>query len=191
MIKWALAGSALLTLSALLTARYAPAPYWIYGLAGIGAGVALIAVFVLRLAMDRKRPALALSWVALSSAIAAVSSRYALMATLHADPAQALHLSFGRLFLVGASLAWAAIALIWGTHALVTAFDPPRRSDRVKRARTQLTLGAAALCLSLYGLAPIWMLLGLRIDYRTLVGLCALGLGAYLINLIYLRLLRR
>ena len=91
---------------------------------------------------------------------------------------------------------WAARALYWGVGGLAAAFDapgltstdrgePPRpAARRTRRIGPVLAAVLAALAITgaLYGLAPLWALLGLRPGVTTVLGLFALALVAWLVD---------
>jgi hypothetical protein len=171
-VYW-LVGALLLAFGSLAAARYITSPLWVDALAATGGflGLALamaVGIALRRLAREGWKPV-----AALALALGAALARASLVLQLAQDAEAQLTVSFTRLALACSSVVWGAIALVWGTLAISEALEGPRRSW------PRLLTAALATSLALYSVAPLWGLLGLRINHWTLLGLFGLACLAY------------
>jgi hypothetical protein len=175
-VAYALAASLLLALASLALARYITSPWWLdallasAGFAGLSAGLALGLV---ARRLGRR------SWKATAAfvlAAAAALARRGLLAQLQAGALQRVSIDFPSLALAACSVVWGALALIWGCLAVSEALEQPRGAAG---RRLALAGGALAVSGSLYSLAPLGALLGLRLNLWSFVGLFLLACLAY------------
>ncbi len=190
----------LLSLGSLAAARYLSSPHWIDALlatAGFATLAAAVAWGMLarRLARDWKLVA------ALGLAVAAAAGRYALLTSLESGAAFFTTIQILELTLAAGTVSWGALALLWGTLALSDAMNCrgaaqvgrsgeaaatnnlPSTSDR--RRWIRVAAAGLAVALALYSLAPLWHLLGLRVNHWTVLGLFGLAGTAYGVGSLY------
>jgi hypothetical protein len=181
---WLLAGL-LLAFGSLAAARYLPAPAWIQALVFTGAFAALAtgvaAAMGLRLALARWHAV-----AALGLGVAAALSRWALLAHLEQAPEARLLISFWRLALAGASVAWGLLATTWGSMAVSDAVD-----SGGSRRWLQLLGGSAGVAAGLYSVAPLLYLAGLTLNLWSVIGLFGLAAFTYGAGTLYRRILGR
>ncbi|MCA9666496.1 MAG: hypothetical protein KC503_12935 [Myxococcales bacterium] len=181
-MRWLLGLALVGAFGSLAAARYISGAGWLYALVACGAfcglGIAIAAAMILR----RARPRDWLAWAALIVAAAAIAARATLLAEIATDPGARQLISFWRIALAASSVVWGALALIWGTRLLAPALDAPRERRR------ELVAGVVTTSASLYALAPLWTLLGMRINHVTVIGLFALAVVAWLLSLAYNKL---
>jgi hypothetical protein len=187
----------LLALGSLAVARYAASPIWIDALLATGGFLGLAVALAAGLALRRALSA----WKAVAAmllGVGAMLARASLIAELLvAGGGPARQVDFWRMALAVSTVVWGALALIWGALAVGEALElrhaggtprgasatndharrPPRRRD------LEIVVAAIGLTIALYCLAPLWSLLGLRINHWTVLGLFGLavvanGLGA-------------
>ena len=118
---------------------------------------------------------------ALSVAAAAGAGRATLLAHLLLDPAAATRIHFPTMALACSTLAWGGLGLLWGTLAVSDSFDPGSRC----RGWGYRLSAVCAVALALYGLAPLWHVLGLKVNHWTVLGLFGLACVAYGIGRVY------
>ena len=177
-----LVGALLLALASLAAARYVSGPGWVYALFSTGVFVGLAASMsagtLLRRLMRTKPPG---AWKATAAAVlatAAAIGRTSLLAQVAGDPSAMLTIQLWPIILACSTVVWGVVALLWGTLAITELVDP-----RVRWG--WLALGAGAVTLALYSLAPLWYFLGLRINHWTLLGLFGLACLACLLGRLY------
>lgn len=165
-----LAASLLLALGSLAAARYLTSPLWVDALVAtggcLGLALALAAGLLLRRWLGRDR------WLgpaALLLALGAALGRAHLLVRISAVSAPTI--DFPRLALAASTVVWGAVALLWGTLALADALTPRRPLPALG--------AAAAVALALYSLAPLFYLLGLKVNHWTVLGLFGLSAAAY------------
>lgn len=180
MVYWL--GAAILgAVASLAAARFLTSPRWIDALfatasfGGLAAGL-LVALLIRRVLQPRPWKPMAALLLALASAVA----RSGLLLQLAADPLTTATIDFGRIFLACATVVWGLLALLWGVLAVADATEGRTRWKH-------LLTGGAGVVLALYSVAPLWQLLGLRINHWTLLGLAGLAFVAYLCGLAYRR----
>ncbi|MBW2732335.1 MAG: hypothetical protein JRH20_08055 [Deltaproteobacteria bacterium] len=171
-------------LAALAGARYTSGPNWVVFL-WVALGMASTSLsLALAWVAWRAWPQLAKTAMALLLAMVATLGRHLLLPHVlqRQGPPQ---IEIVPLTLAIATLSWGFLALLWGTSALADHVESPKGSPR---GRLLLVLAGAAVVLSLYSLAPLWILLGLHINLWTMLGLVLLVSGAYGLDRIHRRL---
>lgn len=192
MRAWLL-GTLACALVALLCARYLGAPHWLYGLWGTIGFAAMALALAAGLVARHLWPA---HWLPTASAVlgaGATLMRVVLTQTLVADPARAARIELADTTLAAASMAWGTLALFWGTHGVLAAFDAPPASPAASGAQrlARILLAGMGVSGGLYALAPLRHFFGLRINHWTILGLAALVGIASLLDRAYLALRRR
>lgn len=178
-------GSLLALWFALALARYLQGPGWIDALWGAAGSLGLATALGLGLALQTRCPDTWGCWAALVLAVAAAGGRLALLQTLRAAAPAAPLIAWPRIALGGASVAWAVVALLWGTQGVAHQLEGVAASERRWPA---LIAAGLALVLALHSAAPLWRLLGLEINHWTVLGLFGLAATAYALELGYRRL---
>jgi hypothetical protein len=180
-----LAGTLLLALASLAAARYITSPRWVDALFATGAFLGLAAGLALGMALRRalgrrdwKPPA------ALILGIAAAAVRSGLLLEAAGSPAPA-GIQFGRISMACGTVVWGLLALLWGTQGVADAGEGGRTRWGM------LLTSAGGVILALFSLAPLWSLLGLRINHWTLLGLFGLACLAYSAGWTYRRIMGR
>lgn len=170
-----------LGIGALAAARFISSPLWVEalwlacGFAGVANGIAI--GLLSRRLTARAWHAVAAPTLATGAAIA----RWLLLSELQAAPALMHRLGLQQMLLASTSLAWGAMALIWGALAISDALaSPPSRSRAVAGSA-----GALAVAGSLYTSGPLWHWLGLPITVWSIAGLALLAALSYGAGLAY------
>jgi hypothetical protein len=181
-VAYWLGASLLLALISLAAARYLDSPAWIDALLGTGASLGLAVAMTIGLAARRLFGAERwLGVAAIVLALAAAVGRTQLLAQVGLVPVPTI--DFPRLALAASTVVWGAVALGWGSLTLSDGLGERRR-------RGAAILGGSAVALALYSLAPLWHLLGLRINHWTVLGLFGLAAVAYGLGQGWRRVLR-
>lgn len=183
--RWLLA-SLLAFLAALLAARYVAGPNWVIFL-WLATGLASTS-FALALAWLAARlwPQHAKGVMALLLALAATLGRHLLLIeVLSRDGPPQIEIL--PLTLATATVAWGALALLWGTSAMADHLESP---PETRSGFLPPLMAALAVILSLYCLAPLFYLVGLRMTLWTVLGLALLVSGAYGVDRIHRRFTR-
>jgi hypothetical protein len=183
------------SLAFLAAARYSQGPRFIDFLwislscAGFAAG------FLLRL-LIAKLTAYPKAWSALVLSSASLIMHASLIARIEAQPVRRVTIVIWEMLGAATSICWAALALLWGisqaTDILERHGGSARKRDREKdikpRARMVL-LSASGIAISgaMFAIAPLWRLLGLRINQWTLLGLLGVGLAAFVTGRLFRR----
>ena len=177
----------LLGLGCLAAARYVTSPLWIDALLATGGLLGLALALALGLLL-RSATAAWKGIAALLLGALALAARASLIAELLLGRDVARQVDFWRMAVATSTVVWAALGLLWGAVALSEALEgrAPRR-----RAAAEGTAAALGVTLALYCLAPLWSLLGLRINHWTVVGLFGLGVAAYAAGAAYRWVARR
>jgi hypothetical protein len=181
-----LVGALVLGLASLAAARYLPGPGWIVALLATGAFVGLAVAMAAGLLMRRVLRRGRWPWKAAAApilALAAAVARASLVSQVLQEPDAALTINFSRLTLACSTVVWGGVALVWGTLALSEALDRRRWGPAIA--------SGSGVSLALYSVAPLWYLLGLRINHITLLGLFGLACVAYLGGQLWRRLVKR
>jgi len=199
-----LASALLLALASLATARYITSPRWVDALLATGSFLGLASAMLVGLVLRRlarsawlarpartpgEAPRRARRWkpvAALVLASSAALARAALLDQLAADTLAARTIHFGRITLACSTVVWGGVALLWGTLAVTDALEGSRGTRWA-----EVVVGGAGVTLALHSLAPLWLLLGLKINHWTLFGLFGLACLAYLAGRLYEWLARR
>lgn len=177
----------LLALGCLAVARYVTTPLWIDALLATGGLLGL--ALALGLALLLRRATVAWKGVtALLLGVAALTARASLIAELLLGRDASRQIDFWRMGLAVSTVVWGALALLWGGAALSEALE--RRQSR-RRAAAEGAAAAGGVTMALYCLAPLWSLLGLRINHWTVLGLFALAAVAYGAGVAYRWAVRR
>jgi hypothetical protein len=179
-------------IGSLSVARYASSPVWIDALIATGGCCGLAAAMFVGLVARRAWSV----WKPVASlllGIGAALARASLIGRIQSTPLERQVIDFPALALAISTVVWGAVALLWGALAVADALEPraagtPRRG---LRGTAHLASGALGVSLGLYGLAPLWSLLGLRINHWTVLGLFGLAAAAYGIGAAYRWLARR
>jgi hypothetical protein len=174
---------ALAGIGLLAAARYLTTALWIDALWGVAACIGLELALLVGLLLRRSAGTWWQAWAALLLGVAAAIGRWRLVAVLQADAAAQRTIDFLNITVAASSVVWGALALLWGTSAIADAVERPPGTRRI--ARAALLAAAAAVALALYALAPLWWLLGLRINIWTVAGLFGLALTAYAVSSLY------
>ena len=191
------AASLLLCLISLAGARYVEGPAWVDCLMATGALAGLALALALGLALRRvMKPTSWLAAAALVLALAAALARSSLLAQLaHAPESALVTIDFPRMALACSTVVWGALALVWGALAVSDGWERARAAARHggKRGRGWAIIAAAAVAvsLSLYSVAPLGSLLGVKLNHWTLLGLCGLAGLAYAIGQVTRRLKKK
>lgn len=181
-------------LLALILARYLNGPGWVVALWALGASLGSATALALGLALRRWAPATWSCWAALLLAGGAAVGRAALLraALLRAAGvamASPPAIDWQRVTIASGSVAWALLALLWGTHGLAQQVETT--AARGARGWLALLAAAAAIVLALHSAAPFWRLAGLEINLFTVLGLFGLAATAYALEAAYRWLRRR
>ena len=120
-------------------------------------------------------------WTAIIIASAAALGRASLVTRLILDRGSAAQIHFPSMALACSTLVWGSLALLWGTLSVSDVFDPDGRT----RGWGVKVASVAAVVLALYSLAPLWHLLGIKVNHWTILGLFGLACLAYGIARIY------
>lgn len=184
-----LGAALLLALGSVAVARYAASPIWIDALLATGGFLGLAIAMAVGLVLRRALAA----WKAVAAlllGVGAMIARASLIAELLvAGGGPARQVDFWRMALAVSTVVWGALSLVWGALAVSEALErraADRRDRRPPRQRLLQALTAATgLTLALYCLAPLWSLLGLRINHWTVLGLFGLAAVAYGIGAAY------
>jgi len=184
-----LLGALVATVAFLAAARYLPAPLWVDALwlcgGSLGLAVALaLAMAVRRISARRWQP-----WAAAALGSGALLARASLVHHIAGTAGPNPQIDFWLMALAVSTVTWGFLALVWGSLAISDVVDQP---GPARRARwLDLLAGGTAVIASLYSLAPLWQLLGLRINVWTVAGLFGLALAAYACGAVARALVRR
>lgn len=180
MVYWLIA-AVLSALGALAAARFMTSPGWVDALFVTGGAAGLAVALALGIGLRSLLQERWMPWTAIAVASAAALGRASLMTSLTLDAGSASQIHFPSMALACSTLVWGALALLWGTSSVSDTFDPDGR-NRGWGARVASVL---AVVLALYSLAPLWHLLGIRVNHWTILGLFGLACLAYGIARIY------
>ncbi|PIE65854.1 MAG: hypothetical protein CSA24_01785 [Deltaproteobacteria bacterium] len=184
MLWWLLASLAA-ALGCLVGARYIDAPIWLDLLWGTLAAASLAVAFAIALALRRIATERWHAPAALILALGAAIGRVGALTLLLRAPERQPNIDVSKMALAASSIAWSALALLWGVLAVADALERPA-DDPLPKAR--LAASALAVTLALFCVAPLWRLLGLSINATTVVGLFGLAAVAYGAAVLYRRL---
>jgi hypothetical protein len=178
-------------IGSLIVARYASSAAWIDALIATGGCCGLAAAMIVGL-IARRAWSIWKPVASLLLGIGAALARASLLGRIQATPLERQLIDFTALALAISTVVWGAVALLWGTLAVADALEARGAGDRRARWRSaaHLAMGALGVSLGLYSLAPLWSLLGLRINHWTVLGLFGLAAIAYGIGAIYRRVRR-
>jgi hypothetical protein len=174
-------------------AAYLGEPAWRYALLGVMAGLSLGLCASLGAVVERTvSPARQAIICGMSVGVVAAVTRQVLLAFLRARaagaPPQIRPASF---FAAVFTIVGGLFALLWGCAALrrlmaattttrLASGSPPAATGAARRTRALEIAGAgAAVALGLYGISPLGLAVGLRVNHWTFLGLAALALIAY------------
>jgi hypothetical protein len=173
-IYW-LALALLIGLGALAAARFLSAPWWVDALFILGGALGLASAMALGMVVRRLRRT---SWTgpaAATLALGAALGRSTLLAYLEVvGPAQRSEIHLWSITLACSTVVWGLVALLWGTLAISDAIG-----EHEKLALGSLLLSILAVSAALYALAPLSLLLGIKINLWTILGLFGLASIAY------------
>lgn len=176
------------SLISLAFARYLTSPRWVDALfltgAALGLATGLGAGLLGRWYLRRWQPT-----IALVLSLAAAVGRGALIAELARDPMAGQSLDFLRITLACSTVIWGLLALLWSTLAINDYLGSPIQGTKRRSGADMacLTASLAAVSLSLYSVAPVGALLGVKVGLKSFLGLFALALSAYGASAIFRR----
>jgi hypothetical protein len=179
-VYWLIA-ALLSTLGALAAARFMTSPGWVDALFITGGAAGLSVALALGLGLRRLLQERWMPWATLIVASAAALGRASLVTRLMLDVGAASRIHFPSMALACSTVVWGALALLWGTLSVSDTFDPDSRNN----GWPSRVASVVAVVLALYSLAPMWHLLGIRVNHWTILGLFGLACLAYGIARIY------
>jgi hypothetical protein len=128
---------------------------------------------------------------ALATGLSAWATRAALLAQIGVPHHESHMIDLWRIVLATSSVSWGALATLWGIRCTVGGSRSPPGPAGARARWLERGAGITSTCLGLYALAPLWLLLGLRLDHWTGLGLFGLALACYGISLIHETVARR
>ncbi|MBK8482715.1 MAG: hypothetical protein IPL40_16380 [Proteobacteria bacterium] len=181
--------SLLAGLLALTLARFLEGPGWVVALWALGASLGVATALALGLALRSWAPAAWSCWAALLLAGGAALGRATALMAARGTATSPPAIDWQRVTVASGSVAWALLALLWGTHGLAQQVETT--VARGVRGWLATIAAAAAIVLALHSAAPFWRLIGLDVNLFTVLGLFGLAATAYALEAAYRWLRRR